>query len=557
MNYIRSSFLKRSCFLCVHFLFAFFVASQSIFAQDPFSNISFDAGPDVSMSTPNSPARPAPSLNTAISPVPPPTTTPPLFSPSMQPVPAPVSTGATATPTSDALSIPRSSAGNASQTPFLPASAATLGERTQTGTTTNPAFGAESIRPTNNAATSTENRPESRQIPQRIGVSAANTAHTNAVEPTPKQLREQPELLRSIMPTNHPFATYYTVPQDADDVIHGKAFSIAELLEGVGNPQLQKQLIDIYWELAGLLVEYNVRYESERNLAQWYSESERSRDPRSELLGYSVHLAQQQRKGAECRFVMKQRQLADRLQKISGLTFSEKTLPIPSDVPLIKKYETHAKMIAKSDRAKYVAQMIPMQEKFLETLQTANVAARLFLESTLKISSQKSPETVFALNQHTGTFVDLIAGVVDYNKMIAEYSLETVGPGISSYQLLSTLLELPKHNPKKDAAIQSTSLTEPNEMPVSIMASEPRQLPPAPQPTFAAVSYKEENFFPSNTGISIEESIPNPIQPAAWNLPTEPAESIIKSENGDSVAKNAPNKQFFLEEDRLQKDSEE
>jgi hypothetical protein len=52
--------------------------------------------------------------------------------------------------------------------------------------------------------------------------------------------------------------------------------------------------------------------------------------------------------------------------------------------------------------------------------------------------------TQSTLEQRTSAFLELTKAVVEYNKMIAEYALETIPPSVSGYQLVGAVVKLPK-----------------------------------------------------------------------------------------------------------------
>jgi hypothetical protein len=55
-----------------------------------------------------------------------------------------------------------------------------------------------------------------------------------------------------------------------------------------------------------------------------------------------------------------------------------------------------------------------------------------------------SRQLLDVLNQRTGSFLDLVEAVIEYNKMIAEYTSETVASNVTGYRLVGALIELPK-----------------------------------------------------------------------------------------------------------------
>ena len=277
-------------------------------------------------------------------------------------------------------------------------------------------------------------------------------------EPTAKQLQEQPELLRSVAAIDHPFYDYFRLPSDPSSLIQGKAYTVAQLLDGVRAPSARRQLLVTYWELAGLLAEWNMRFDSERRAEMWYTEASNARNtPRADGFAGAVLLTRQERKATEIAFARKQYQLVEQLRSLRSVTLAAKDYPIPSDYPITKNYVTYVDKIARSERARYVGRLIPYQAELVEARKKFRQAADGHFLSITQNPQANPQDCVTALNQRTGAFVDLIASVIDYNKTIAEYTAETIGSNVSNYRLLSAILELPK----TDGTTQPSQLASP------------------------------------------------------------------------------------------------
>lgn len=337
--------------------------------------------------------------------------------------------------------------------------------------------------------------------------------------------------LVSVVDRNHPFAFYYGVPTDPRSMIKGKPYRVAKLLEGSRNVTTRKKLLQNYWELAGLLVRYNIRMDAERHLDQWLGKS--GNDPqRPNPMNLAYQLAQQQRKSTEIEFVKSQWKLASLLRQIKGETFSEGELPIPCDFPLYKKYETYVDKIARSERARYYGNLIPHQEELISAKSVACKAADNLLQTLPKDVMANSREMVLALNQRTDVFLELVDSVVEYNGMIAEYTSETVGPGVSPYRLVGALIELPNFVPQKSDAPEQTQpqqLAAPtpshfgyNEPQVEQQDETPTPRPESSRPRYASKgpARPQPTFAPEPTPMSAENPVGLTELPAPMAAPS-------------------------------------
>ncbi len=324
-----------------------------------------------------------------------------------------------------------------------------------------PAAPAASAPPVRNAMGVADQRPTLSVDPTkpRIGrqptlqqTIAQQTTIQKLLEPTQQMLRDRPDLLRSVVSENHPFYNYYNLPEppknpnEPKSAIEGKPFTVAQLLEGVWGPNQREALLEAYWELAGSLVEYNIRFNAERQIQNWYFEAKSSGNAQraDEFFG-AFHIAQQQRRATEFTFLKKQTQLVEQLQSIRGsANLKPEEYPIPCDYPSAKKYVTYAETLARTPRAKLLSRLIPFQEQLIDARKNERAAAERFFQATLKNRQGSVQDWVSVLNQRTGAFVELTGAVVDYNKMIAEYTSETIGSNISTYRMVGALIELPK-----------------------------------------------------------------------------------------------------------------
>jgi len=241
--------------------------------------------------------------------------------------------------------------------------------------------------------------------------------------------RRGPQRGRTATNTEHPFRQYWGVPNDPQTKITGKPMTVAELFTNTRSAMVRCQLLQAYWELSGLLAIYHFRCETE-TLAGGAAGMQQEG---------MMTLLREQRRTAEVEFIKQQWVLAELLNQYKGRTLRESELPIPADYPLYPRYQTFADQIARTKRTQYLGRMIPVQEQLIETK-----------NDTWKAASEMIPsasQPFFAVsNQRTMAFLDLTQAVIEYNKMIAEYALETIPPNVSQHQLVGAVVRLPKND---------------------------------------------------------------------------------------------------------------
>ena len=264
----------------------------------------------------------------------------------------------------------------------------------------------------------------------------------------------------------HPFRQYWGTP-NTDSItgqtrITGKPMTVAELFAGTRSSAVRTRLLQTYWELSGLLAIYHFRCEAERQASGAAGQQQDM-----------MALLREQRRTAEMEFIKQQWRLAELLRQYKGRTLQASELPIPADYPLYPRYQTHADRIARTERTRYLGRMIPIQEQLIETKNGSWQAA------SSMVPSASQPFFVVS-NQRTMAFLDLTRAIVDYNKMIAEYALETIPPNVSPQQLVGAVVRLPRSNAVLEqpqtlqTATEGIRLTR-HEAPVGV-ASQPMQL---------------------------------------------------------------------------------
>ena len=221
---------------------------------------------------------------------------------------------------------------------------------------------------------------------------------------------------------DHPFVRYWGTPNDPQTKITGKPMTVAELLAGTRSPAVRRQLLQAYWELGGLLAIYHFRCENERLVAGVQQDN-------------MTTLLREQRRTAEVEFIKQQWVLAGLLNQHKGRSLRELELPIPSDFPLYPRYQTFADQLARTERTQYLGRMIPIQEQLIESKNGTWRAASEMVQS--------ASQPLFVIStQRTMAFLDLTSAIIEYNKMIAEYALETIPPNVSQRQLVAAVVRV-------------------------------------------------------------------------------------------------------------------
>ena len=300
---------------------------------------------------------------------------------------------------------------------------------------------------------------------------------------------QNPQREIAVVNNEHPFRLYWGVPNDPQTKIVGKPMSIAELFSGTRSSAVRCQLLQAYWELSGLLAIYHFRCESERLASGAMGQQQES----------MMTLLREQRRTAEVEFIKQQWVLAELLKQYKGYMIRDSELPIPADFPLYPKYQTHADLIARTKRTQYLGRMIPIQEQLIESKNGTWKAAS-------EMTQNASQPFFMVSNQRTTAFLDLTKAITDYNKMIAEYALETIPPNVSQHQLIRAVVRLPQRgvDPLQPQTLQMATATDEMRLtqydaPPSISAQAVQQVgyeyqpPPLPMPPYEDATEKSES----------------------------------------------------------------
>ncbi|MDR0327888.1 MAG: hypothetical protein LBI05_06290 [Planctomycetaceae bacterium] len=300
--------------------------------------------------------------------------------------------------------------------------------------------------------------------------------------------QQTPREMVSAVNADHPFRQYWGMPNDPQAKITGKPMTVAELFANTRSSAVRCQLLQAYWELSGLLAVYHFRCETERLATGAGAQQDGT-----------MTLLREQRRTAELEFIKQQWVLAELLKQCKGRSPREMELPIPADFPLYPRYQTFADKIARSERTQYLGRMIPIQEQLIESKNDTWKAAS-------GMASSASQPFFVVSSQRTTAFLDLTQAIIEYNKMIAEYALETIPPNVSQRQLVG-------------AVVRTSNVTvSPVQSQVSPMATS--------QMATEGITLSQYN---APVGITAE-----PVAMVAYEYQT-PANSTIPTEQSESV----------------------
>ena len=299
---------------------------------------------------------------------------------------------------------------------------------------------------------------------------------TTNQQPLPLHNPQQTHLQRAVaVNADHPFRQYWGVPNDPQTTIAGKPMTVAELLTGTRSAVVRSQLLQAYWELGGLLAIYHFRYEAERLASGAMGQTQ-------ELMT----LLSEQRRTAEVEFTKQQWVLAELLKLYKGRIIRETDLPIPADYPLYPRYQTFADKIARTERTQHLGRMIPIQEQLIESKN------RTWRAASVMTPSASQPFFEIA-NQRTVAFLDLTSAIVEYNKMIAEYAMETIPVNVTQHQLVGAVIRLPRrdavqeHPQTLQRPMEGIALAQ-YELPTAAMAEPVEQVGHEFQPNYQSPS---------------------------------------------------------------------
>ena len=304
----------------------------------------------------------------------------------------------------------------------------------------------------------------------------------------PERQQRVPQHETAVSTAVHPFQQYWGVPNDPQTKIVGKPMTVAELLAGTRSTPVRCQLLRTYWELSGLLAVYHFRCETER-LATGTGGIQQDG---------MITLLREQRRTAEMEFIKHQWVLAEFLKQCKGRSLRESELPIPADYPLYPRYQTFADKIARSERTQYLGRMIPIQEQLIESKNGIWQAT-----------------SGMDVNQRTTAFLDLTKAIIEYNKMIAEYALETIPPNVSPQQLVRAVVRQSGGNP---SPLQS----------------------PTPQMAAGGITL---THYESSTGKTPMEVPAQPVEQMAYEyqIPTLPMRNAVPEEESEPAAETPAN----------------
>lgn len=274
-------------------------------------------------------------------------------------------------------------------------------------------------------------------------------------EPTPQNSRAIQDSLRSLMDQNNPFASLQlsSNPVDPNSTVSGDPLTIYEMLENVFSPHQRTQLLHVYWDLVGEIAKYKLAIQKSSQLATWTNATDTTHKKYPVLLA-AAQLAQTQQDSQELIVLKKQAVLAS-LMKRTGAT---RTIvlasqnagtpganPIPVDLPFIGEYKSKVNQLVHykptgSDLFQ-MDKIIKIQRQLMGAKGQETINADALFTQVQK--SQGSVESwIFTQDLYFSTYNVYLDAIIEYNRHIADYVKETVGPETTGRPLLTTIIQL-------------------------------------------------------------------------------------------------------------------
>lgn len=312
-----------------------------------------------------------------------------------------------------------------------------------------------------------------RQPPETAPSSGQTPRSVPSKIPSPT---EKPEAYRSVLTKGHPLSGLLNYPLDPNAPVQGKPLALYELLDGDRSPQRRRQLLHAYWELVGSTAKYKLYSVREETVRIWHQDYARNA-AQSDFHRRRTPLLQaaQQRAVHQCEILaldVLEKQYAlqtlrnpqfmsQRSQDEDGERSERRDLPIPSDYPLDGAYLTRIdKMPTASTEARRLDRRLAIAHRAIHEHYAAAVASRAILRVIHERENADVFDTLTAYDQSLAVEEKMVDAVVAYNKLIADYTSETIPAGIGLYPLLTALIKLPD-----PVSLSSSSPTTPSAPP--------------------------------------------------------------------------------------------
>lgn len=346
--------------------------------------------------------------------------------------------------------------------------------------------------------------------PQPAAETPPDTAPQNPVPDTPPAAETVPsaspprfpdEESRTASAEELPLVRFLLTPPDSvTSQLRGEPKSLADVLEGVTQPPQRQLVTERYWELAESLANYHLSLihanDIEECITRFSKEGTLSENETAALVSARRRAAQQT---AESKMTLAEAQcrLAEVLQASSPQANRNGLLAaIPTDIPNTLSYKTRYDQIKRekplSPQAALLNEAIPARYEMM-LLYDKTVSEALEAYRTLYYAGGTSAETLLsAADKLNDSKEMLIHCVTEYNKLIAAYVSETVGPEVRGSRLISTMIR-----PRPSESIPVWDAPEQTRIAVSPIPAE--ALPRRPRPAAAEIPASElDPFTPSS-----------------------------------------------------------
>lgn len=281
------------------------------------------------------------------------------------------------------------------------------------------------------------------ELPETPTSGPAASQPAPAAEPEPAA-EENPE-----PPAGEEIALVKTLVSPPDSVLEqlgGRPTSLADVLEGVSAPEQRRSLTEGYWETAQALALYHLSLISAGDIEDCITRFTQRGTPsesQTAVLVSARRLAAHRSAEAKIGLVRAQCRLAE-LRRQNGAGDQTIRLAIPTDSPNTLPYRTRIDQISREKRlapqAAYYAEAIPAYYE-MTTLYDKAAADALEAYRALYFAEGTSADLLLSAADRLNDAKErLIRSVCEYNKLIAAYVAETVGPGVRGERLISTMI---------------------------------------------------------------------------------------------------------------------
>ncbi|MDR1493865.1 MAG: hypothetical protein LBT05_14280 [Planctomycetaceae bacterium] len=269
----------------------------------------------------------------------------------------------------------------------------------------------------------------------------------------------------SVNDQSHPIYQLVALERPRDSLVTGKKTYLYEILSGISASGRQ-ELTEAYWKLSEKLLLCHARIGQKRRISKVKAYYQNHHEAYKEL-ELAEQLTDRQYKALELEFIQAQYQFVHLRKKYAVYRYDTPTfaapsatsyrserpttdamdsqsLPIPAEFPLAVPYNTKIKELEKyrslSQKTLLLDRTIPLQYQSV----IVRADARKCAEDKMRDDLNAQRSIVASIETLTNEEIELVKAVVEYNRQVDNYVIETYGANISLRQFLASILQLPK-----------------------------------------------------------------------------------------------------------------